>query len=300
MELKFYRELLDSLADGVYFVDMAHRITYWNKSAERLTGFSANEVLGKKCSANILQHVDSLGSPLCIEGCPLAAMLADGEMRESEVFLHHKFGHRVPVAVRATPMRDESGKIVGAVEIFSNNSKHIDIIHEIEALRNEVLRDPLTGIGNRRYADITMKQLELSMVEYKVPFGILFIDIDHFKRVNDTWGHDVGDRVLRMAAQTLSGSLRSLDVACRWGGEEFIVLTPNITFEALEAMAQRLRMLLEKSWIDHDGQQIKVTASIGGAVSQAGESPASVLARADKQVYRCKERGRNCVLMDSP
>jgi diguanylate cyclase (GGDEF)-like protein/PAS domain S-box-containing protein len=300
MQQEFYRELLDSLADGVYFVDMDHRITYWNKSAERISGYTAEEVQGKKCSSNILQHVDYLGNPLCAQGCPLAATLEDGEMREMEVFLHNKFGHRVPVAVRATPMRDESGKIIGAVEVFSNNSKNICIINEVEELRNEVLKDPLTGIGNRRYADITMKQLEQNMLEYRVPFGVLFVDIDHFKRVNDTWGHDVGDQVLRMVAQTLSGSLRSLDVVCRWGGEEFIILAPNVTLEALEAMAQRLCMLIENCWFDHFDQQIKVTVSIGGAVSQPGESPASVIARADKQVYKGKESGRNCARMDKP
>jgi diguanylate cyclase (GGDEF)-like protein len=195
-------------------------------------------------------------------------------------------------------MRDESGRIIGAVEIFVNNSRNVDMIHEIEQLRNEILRDHLTGIANRRFADITMKQLEKSMVEYEVPFGVLFVDIDHFKQVNDTWGHDVGDLVLCMVAQTLSKTLRSLDVACRWGGEEFVVLAPNVTQEALGVMAQRLRMLVENCWLDHASQQIRVTASFGGAVSHRGEKPASVVARADKQVYKSKECGRNCVHLD--
>ena len=295
MQQEFYKELLDSLADGVYFVDRDRCITYWNKAAERLTGYSEKEVLGRSCSDNILRHVDELGNQLCLQGCPLAATIDDGKMRDADVFMHHKYGHRVPVAVRATPMRDDNGKIIGAVEIFANNSKNIDMINEIESLRNEILRDPLTGIGNRRYADITMKHFESSMQENDVPYGVLFVDIDHFKKVNDTWGHDVGDLVLRMVAQTLIKTLRSLDVACRWGGEEFVILVPDITHESLGSMAERLRMLVENSWIDHDGEVIKVTASFGGAVSKAGELPASVVTRADRQVYKSKESGRNCV-----
>lgn len=295
MQQEFYKELLDSLADGVYFVDRDRSITYWNKAAERLTGYSEKEVLGRSCSDNILRHVDELGNQLCLQGCPLAATIDDGKMRDADVFMHHKYGHRVPVAVRATPMRDDNGKIIGAVEIFANNSKNIDMINEIESLRNEILRDPLTGIGNRRYADITMKHFESSMQENDVPYGVLFVDIDHFKKVNDTWGHDVGDLVLRMVAQTLVKTLRSLDVACRWGGEEFVILVPNITHESLGSMAERLRMLVENSWIDHDGKLIKVTASFGGAVSKTGELPASVVTRADRQVYKSKESGRNCV-----
>jgi len=196
-------------------------------------------------------------------------------------------------------MRDDTGKIIGAVEIFANNSKNIDMINEIEALKNEVLRDPLTGIGNRRYAEITMKHLETSMRENDVPFGVLFVDIDHFKKVNDTWGHDVGDLVLKMVAQTLVKALRTLDVACRWGGEEFVILTPNVTREALSSMAERLRMLVENSWIDLDNETIKVTASFGGAVSHASEPPTSVVSRADKQTYKSKQCGRNCIHLDS-
>ena len=295
MQQKFYKELLDALADGVYFVDLERSITYWSKSAERLTGYSSKEVVGKGCADNILRHVDGFGNQLCIKGCPLAATMDDGVMREMDVYMHHKHGHRVPVAVRATPIRDDKNEIIGAVEIFSNNIKHVDVITELEGLRQEILRDPLTGIGNRRFADVTIKNLVKSMDENDVPYGILFVDIDFFKKINDTWGHDVGDLVLKMVAQTLDKSMRSLDVACRWGGEEFVVIVPNVTLEGLAVIGERLRMLVESSWIKHENSLINVTASFGGTISKKSESPSSVISRADKQVYLSKESGRNCV-----
>ncbi|MDD2542618.1 MAG: PAS domain-containing protein, partial [Desulfuromonadaceae bacterium] len=99
MQQEFYKELLDSLADGVYFVDRDRRITYWNKTAERLSGFSAQEVIGTDCAENILRHIDELGNELCLKGCPLTATLEDGKMRDADMFMHHKYGHRVPVAI---------------------------------------------------------------------------------------------------------------------------------------------------------------------------------------------------------
>lgn len=299
MDQEFYRGLLDSLSDGVYFVDRNRRVTYWNKAAERISGFTAQEVTGKSCADNILRHVDDEGTELCTHGCPLAATMKDGQVREVEVYMHHKFGHRLPVAVRAAPMRDENGKIVGAVEIFSNNSKRIDVLKEMEKLRREVFRDKLTGVGNRRFAEITLENYEQTMRESGVPFGVIFVDIDFFKKVNDTRGHAAGDKVLHMVAQTLANGLRVLDVACRWGGEEFVIISPNVTVESLKSMAERLRMLVEQSWLDFEGDRLAVTASFGGAVSREGESADAVVARADKMVYLSKGAGRNRVSIDN-
>ncbi len=291
----FYKELLDSLAEGVYFVNLDRQVTYWNKAAERISGYTAKEITGKRCAHNFLRHVDDVGNHLCLAGCPLAATMIDGEIRETSIYMHHKLGHRVPVFVRASPMRDKSGNIVGAVEVFADNGKNINLLKEMEGLRKEVFIDKLTGIGNRRYADISLERLVASMREGGVPFGVVFVDIDHFKAVNDTWGHHVGDLVISMVAKTLTAVLRPLDVACRWGGEEFVVLVPNITIEGLGTVSERLRMLVEQSWVDHEGERIRVTASFGGAVSEEGESAASVVNRADEQVYLSKGSGRNCI-----
>ncbi|WP_319541734.1 GGDEF domain-containing protein [uncultured Pseudodesulfovibrio sp.] len=298
MENVFYRELLDSLAEGVYFLNLDRKITYWNKAAERLSGYTAEEVLGKSCSDNVLCHVNADGDELCLDGCPMLETMQDGVVREASVYMHHKFGHRVPVFVRASPMRDGTGKIIGAVEVFSNSEEKVDILKEIEALRKEVLTDQLTGIGNRRYADITMERLDRTMDENSVAFGVLFVDIDHFKRVNDTWGHDVGDMVLAMVAKTLGSILRPLDVACRWGGEEFVVFISNTTVEGLAVIAERLRMLIEHSRMEHKGSRVNVTVSVGGAVAADGESAKCVVTRADRQLYACKNSGRNCACIN--
>ncbi|MEJ5299538.1 MAG: diguanylate cyclase [Thermodesulforhabdaceae bacterium] len=295
MDESFYKKLLDFMADGVYFVNVDRRITFWNKSAERITGYTAKEVIGKSCSDNILRHVDESGKELCKEGCPLMEAIQDERMHEARIYLHHKFGHRLPVHIRTMSMKDLSGNIIGAVEVFNTINENFNILEEIQMLRKEALTDPLTGIGNRRFAEIRLKECERDEREYGMPYGILFLDIDHFKAVNDRWGHGVGDKVLRMVANVLTGVVRKQNAPCRWGGEEFLVVCRNVSVEELRATAELIRMLVEKSWFDHDGEKIAVTVSLGGALSKPGESFEEVVNRADQELYRSKAEGRNRV-----
>lgn len=295
MHPKFYEKLLENIYDGVYYVDKEKKITFWNKGAERISGYSSKEVLGKRCADNILRHVDDHGNELCIKGCPLGVTMKDGHTREMEVFLHHKQGHRVPIFVRSSPMRDEEGNIIGAVEVFADNAKSIKNLAIIEKLKKEVFKDALTGLGSRKYADMNLDNMLHGMREYGVTFGVLFADADHFKNINDSYGHKVGDDVLKMVARSVAGGLRALDVPCRWGGEEFVVFLPNATLGMLHRVGERLRMLVEHSWIVHNGLRISVTVSIGGALSRAGDTADAIVDRADKELYRSKEAGRNCV-----
>ncbi|UZP65951.1 GGDEF domain-containing protein [Desulfovibrio mangrovi] len=299
MQENFYKEVLDSMADGVYFVDKDRRITYWNKGAERISGYRSDEVVGKSCAENLLLHIDDMGIQLCRTGCPLNGATRRGQSCEMSVYMHHKHGHRILVSVRAYPMCDRNGSIIGAVEVFSPQTRGDDVLKELEELRKEVLRDPLTGIGNRRYADITLKTFEAIQRADKVRYCVLMVDIDHFKEVNDTWGHHIGDEILKMVAQSLAGGLRIFDVACRWGGEEFIVLLPNETNATLFSVAERLRKLIETSWLDHEGSHLRVTASFGGAMAKEDEPAESVVARADCLLYRSKQSGRNCVHIET-
>ncbi|OBQ45982.1 diguanylate cyclase [Halodesulfovibrio spirochaetisodalis] len=300
MDQRFYQTLLDAITDGVYFVDTNKNITYWNKSAERLSGYTAEEVVGNVCSEKLLRHETEDGCVLCNNGCPLSATLKDGKERQENLFMHHKLGHKIPINVQAYPMIGPDGNIAGAVEIFSENNESLNVRREMEVLRKEVLTDKLTGIGNRRYAEITMRNLDFAMEQNHAPFGILFIDIDDFKLVNDTYGHHAGDNVLRMVAQNMSKSLRFLDVLCRWGGEEFVIFIPNTTFSTLSVLAERLRLLIQNSWLMHENQKISVTASFGGAIARSHEPSSTVLSRADKQLYLSKDSGRNCIYIDIP
>ncbi len=298
MEIRLLSSVIDIIEEGVYFVDLEGRITFWNRGAERISGYKSSDVLGRRCSDNLLRHVDSTGRSLCLEGCPLQAAMKNGRLRKADVFLHHREGQRVPVAVRTKAVRDNSGKMIGAVEVFSDRSERSSLLGELERLKQVVLTDPLTGIGNRVFLRMCAETRVREFEGDGVPYGLLMIDIDRFKDVNDNHGHAVGDQTLRMVADTVANALRRNDIVARFGGEEFVVLSPNVTVESLAEMAERVRALVEKSWIDMpDLSQLSVTVSVGGALARPGESFEALTQRADQRLYECKKAGRNRVLV---
>ena len=288
-----YSRIIDHLYDGLYYVDRNRVIQYWNRAAERITGYAAAEVVGRLCSDNILTHVTDNGDNLCTGACPLAATLEDGQMREASVFLHHKDGHRVPVSVRVAPLTGPDGKAIGCVELFTDMSSLKSIETRMKELEEMALLDRLTGIANRRYIE---KELSIHLSEekrFQIPFGILFMDIDHFKKFNDTYGHDVGDQVLKYVANTLLKNSRPFDVMGRWGGEEFVGILRNVGREQLEELGNRLRMLVENSYITTKGKKLHVTISMGATLMRHDDTLESLIKRADTLLYDSKSAGRN-------
>jgi len=292
------KTILSVLGEGAYMVDRERRIVFWNRSAEKLTGYLASDVIGFKCSANILRHVTAEGVELCTNGCPLLATMRDGATREAEVYLHHVNGHRLPVFVRSAPLHDEGGKIAGSLEIFSDKSDRSTLLAELEILRKENLTDPFTGLGNRRYLELVSETRFASLGESEIGFGLLIADIDHFKAVNDGYGHLNGDKVLAMIANTILGAIRPADSAIRFGGDEFIVLCPNCGIKELSKVAERIRTLVKHAWLDIGPEgRLSVTLSIGGSVVSRSDDLASLIAKADARLFECKEAGRdNCLV----
>jgi len=294
----FHEKLLDSLYDGVYFVDQNRRITYWNHGAQTLSGYSPCEAVGRQCFDNFLEHVDKNGCALCLNGCPLASTIVDGQRREAEVYLRHKAGHRVPVSVRVAPLRDSVGLIVGAVEIFTDVTEKKKFERRVGELEKLAFYDSLTGLLNRRFVELRVSQAILEHQEFGRNYGILLIDVDNFKHVNDRLGHDAGDAVLRAISDTLVNSLRALDIVGRWGGEEFLVLLADVFPTSLVDLAERCRKLVAESSVITRDQRLAVTVSIGGTLITRSDSAASAVHRADQLMYRSKAAGRNCSSVD--
>lgn len=288
----FYKHLLDKLNDGVYFVDVDRRITYWNEGAARLTGFSAQEAAGRHCHADFLCHVDGSGEKLCTTRCPLSATIADRTPREAFVFLRHKDGHRVPVHVRVAPLMDGSS-VIGAVEIFNDDSHRELAERRAQELRKLAYLDPLTKLANRSYLEIRLKTALQEFALSGDPFGVLIIDVDHFKSINDTHGHESGDHALTMIARTLKGLLRPDDVLGRWGGDEFVAIIHHAASHQLRLVAERCRALVRETRIIRPSASLSVTISVGGAVASAGDSLESLLQRADEMMYEGKKQGRD-------
>lgn len=288
-----FKDIFDNITDGIYITDIKRKILYWNKGAEEITGFSKEEVVNSHCYDNILVHIDGEGNSLCRGLCPLAASMKDGKSYSGEIYLHHKDGHRKPVMVRVVPIRDKDGKICAGAEFFTElpNEKAFSLrMQELEKLS---YFDQLTELPNRRYAEEQIKSRISEHERLGIPFGLLFLDIDHFKSFNDNYGHEEGDKVLKVIAKTLKSNSRPYDIYARWGGEEFIGIISNVTTETLKVVANKIRLFIKSSEVTINGFRHSVTVSIGCAVSIIGESQTSIVKRADELMYESKKNGRN-------
>lgn len=167
-----------------------------------------------------------------------------------------------------------------------------------EALRTQSIRDPLTGLYNRRYLTETLDREIRRAVRAAQSLGVLMLDLDHFKKFNDTYGHDAGDTILRETASFLSKSIRIEDIVCRFGGEEFVVILPTADLAAAHARAERIRSKLHELIVLHQGQSLgTITVSLGvAALPEHGTTPKELLEAADAALYRAKREGRDRVV----
>jgi diguanylate cyclase (GGDEF)-like protein/PAS domain S-box-containing protein len=288
-----YEKLLDGIYDGVYFVDRNRRITYWNKGAEELTGYTRAEVIGRHCFDNVLTHVDSQGCNLCVGGCLLTTTLKDGQRREDEVYLQHKLGHRIPVSVRISPLKNSEGEVIGAIETFSDISAKKSVERRAGELEQLVFRDVLTGVSNRRFMALKVEQALQEVQQFGRQIGLVLVDLDYFKAVNDTLGHETGDQVLKMVCNTLGHNLRHGDHIGRWGGDEFILIAMDVAVEGLSSIAARYCKLIAESSVSSGEKRAHVTCSMGATLLRASDTAEEAIARADELMYKSKSNGRN-------
>jgi two-component system cell cycle response regulator len=223
---------------------------------------------------------------------PLMAVLEDGDDK--------RLARVLDIGVNdylLTPV--EPNELIARVRTQIRRRRYMDALrHNYERNMAMALTDALTGLHNRRYMEAHLGNLAQRAVHSERTMALLMIDIDHFKRVNDTYGHPVGDKVLRAVAERLQASLRPFDTVARWGGEEFMVVMPEADEKVGRMVAERLRAAVEAAPIAVDGigEPLHVTVSVGAAAAGAkGFVPDELIRAADAALYRAKESGRNRV-----
>ena len=288
----------DRLFDGMVEVDHKGHITFWNGSAERITGYKGASILGKHFQEQPARHISEAGGILPNVLVPLLTTAEDGKLRESLTHIDHADGYRLTVLVRTAPIYDKRRKLAGAVEIFTDNKALIAAFRANQRTEETVLFDPLTGIGNRPHIETKIRTALEDCCHQGGEFGILFIDIDHFKEFNDKYGHLLGDKVLRITANTLRQNLRGSDSCGRWGGEEFIALVHDLDPTGLETVAEKLRETVSQTRLSENGTALGITVSIGACLARPDDTVQSLIGRADRLMYESKRLGRNRVMTD--
>ncbi|MEJ5285186.1 MAG: GGDEF domain-containing protein [Brevinematales bacterium] len=291
------KKIFDNLWEGIYILDENRKIIYWNSSAENITGFKENEVVGKSCSDNILRHIDFNGNELCIKGCPMQLVINGKDKIEAEVFLHHKAGYRILVKVQGIRLTDRETNKILAAEFF------YPIIIRNSNIENDIIKeaffDNLTGALNRNgFEKLFFNRFrEMEMLNKKT--GFIFADLDNFKKINDEYGHDVGDKILISFTQTIKNSLRQQDLICRWGGEEFLIVVFIDRKEMLENICKRFKMLIESNFLEINDKIIRYTASFGATLFEKDYSIEEIIKKADHLMYEVKKSGKNGIKIDT-
>lgn len=168
--------------------------------------------------------------------------------------------------------------------------------NDLETVRADSLSDPLTGLGNRKHFDLAIRDALATAASSCIPLCVLVGDVDHFKKINDKFGHSIGDEALRHVAHSLRDSVRNEDIVCRYGGEEFAVVLPNATLEIGMAVAERIRQTIAARRLVRraTGEKLdKLTISLGVAIFRSGDTATSLYDRADRCLYAAKHRGRD-------
>jgi two-component system cell cycle response regulator len=196
----------------------------------------------------------------------------------------------------------ERNEMLARVRTQIRRKRHSDRLRaRLEESVELSIVDPLTGLHNRRYMEDHLRTLVAQAVRAGRPLSLLIADIDHFKAINDTWGHDVGDKVLRQVAQRFRQNIRSMDLACRFGGEEFVGIMPDLDLARALQVGERLRASIAGDvFTVGPGRPLEVTASVGLAALEGwDDTPDNLIKRADQALYAAKRRGRNRVMSDA-
>lgn len=289
-----YQDIFLNCADAVVIVGPGQRITRVNASAEDMFGYPADTLVGQSIHALIPERIRNRHRDLVAGFRESKAPARFMEDRDADIRGLRADGTEFPVNVSIL----NSGKGAGAslVAIVRDISRQKALEENLEKLAGT---DPLTGAMNRRNIILRAEEEVERAQRYNHSLSVAMIDIDRFKRVNDTFGHLVGDRAICHVADTISAGLRKSDRLGRWGGEEFLLVLPEVDEKSAVKVLQRLRQDIENAPVpgnDGDAERITLTVSIGATgLRETDHALAELIARADKALYRAKSAGRNKV-----
>ncbi|MEZ6058081.1 MAG: diguanylate cyclase [Planctomycetaceae bacterium] len=292
-----YLHLLESMYDGFYIVDCDMRIIVWNHGMGRLTGTGASDAIGQVWSRNIVRFRDEKLNPLTDTVSPIHRVVFEGTANCGTFKLQTIDKSQMhDVDVHSIPLLDDSGRLQGVAEILRDSSRVRGDRGQYLELQQAARRDPLTGIANRGELESRLGRMFVDRQEGKsmADFSLIFLDIDHFKAVNDTHGHTTGDRVLTDMTRLIEDELYSGEVVSRYGGEEFVIICPEVNGVDAQRRAERLRNCIERTPLGKP-TPLRVTASFGVAQVEAGDTAEGLLHRADEALYEAKRTGRNKV-----
>jgi two-component system cell cycle response regulator len=281
---EIYRSILESLPTGLCVVDMQKKIVLWSDGAERITGHLRYDVIGHCCVGEPLLHCDQQDCEWCNEDCPLARAMKTAHATEALGFLHHKAGYEIPVRVRAVPVHNAHGSIIGAVETFEDQQQAALADHCEESLHLAGCVDEVTGIASHAMMQSHLRETLAMFAEVHVPFGVLGLRLEGLDDFRARYGLQAVASLLRAIGRTLEGSLWKTDFVGRWSDDEFLVILNGCSDETLRSVGERVRRMLTSNGIEWWGERRSLPVSIGQAAAQPGDTIELLMGRVQKSV----------------
>lgn len=291
----FEKKLIDNMHDGVVFVDSQATIILWNTGVERLTGVGSQAACGRTFLPTLMDMCNSREQRIANEDCPVAQALATGVQWLGRISIMGRHGRHVVVDLHAIPVRGSDGTVHGATLLLHDVTSETSLEEKCQALHAQVAKDPMTQVANRAEFDRMLNNFVAAHQESNLPCSLVMCDIDHFKSINDTYGHQAGDEAIITFASLLKSMCRSGDLVARYGGEEFAILCADCTNAAAARKAEALRKSLSETPHSYLSNQA-ITASFGVTELQVGDTPETMLRRADRALLQAKDQGRNQVI----
>ncbi|MFP6765216.1 MAG: diguanylate cyclase, partial [Planctomycetaceae bacterium] len=288
-----YLYLLESLYHGFHIVDHNLKPLVWNAGCERLTGISWQRAREYPRMTDIIRYRNRYGEPLSPTEFPILIASDTGKALTTELQLRVTNDSWLPVEVQTIPIPDANGEFCGFAEIYRDLTNESQT-GEYRDLKLMATRDALTHVANRGELHSQLNRYFREFVDsnFTTPFSVIFLDVDHFKKTNDTFGHAAGDEVLVSLARLLQQETYSGELIARFGGEEFVVLCPETKLDTAWQKSERLRNAISRARVVNS-DEFQITASFGVAEIEPTDTPESVIERADKALYMSKRSGRN-------
>ena len=290
IELPSCQGILEDLPIGVYVVDLERRILFWNRWAERISGYHGHEVIGRACMDNLLMHCDENHASRCGAGCPLLRTMHDGRIREEHLLLRHKDGQQVPVRVRSTPLRDANGVIIGAVEVFDERRPHAEPQWHAAPKLVGGHFDTATGVLDEQSTIANLKAALADYAQDHVPFGVLAFAVNDLERFRQNFGPRAVDKILHTVATTLVKNLPGGDVVGRWRNDRFLVIVDKCSAAALAPKAALLRQIAGGAAILWWGDRLSVSITAAVAAAAELDTPDTLLERVELALAEDRRR----------
>lgn len=284
-----FRSVVDAAYDAIITMDQQQSITLFNRAAENLFGYSAADIIGEPITL-LLPERYRAGHAQYVHQFARSPVRSRQMSERNRIYGQRHDGSLLPLEIAISKIN--VGGLVEFTAIVRDISDHVQLM---DLLQKQATTDELTGLPNRRDFIETVEP----MLHAGESLCVFILDLDHFKHINDTYGHDIGDEVLRVLAKIVIGTEWGIAMFARWGGEEFVAVLRGADVDKGRTVAEKLRAMIDEQAFTHEwrlGKPVPFTVSIGVAHSQSGERDVEALVkRADEALYRAKETGRNRV-----